>query len=390
MADPVKYVELTTEQAVEAVVNGAWLVRAGIPDLRALLQGIDQVVKGRNLSLSKVELHLWECRIDACRCRGLRILHSLEVSSATFTQDADFILATFSQNADFHDAKFPLAGQDQGMADFTRTATGRADFRFTDLTGVSVCLADLTHARGLFGRGRAKLDDVLDAEWAIYAPRWDRVPWALLRSIGTLRLFGASYAALIVIVCYAYFGHWYNRTAPEAIDATRQAGALAVEAVGRQPEGNAATGPGPSAGFVDRAIDRGLDRVADRVCDRLTERIEVVGHAVAGDDDRLQAWLGRIEHLPLPEHLRRQLVAIVLLAIGATLYAVFCPEVVKEATETRWTRQLGQPLIEYRSAMYYRRTLRYVCAFCYASGGLYTLGYLALRVYYAVTFLGSA
>ena len=78
-----------------------------------------------------------------------------------------------------------------------------------------------------------------------------------------------------------------------------------------------------------------------------------------------------------------------LLAVAATIYAMFCPGPVKEATETGWTRQLGQTLFEYRSAAYSRISLRYLCATLYAVGGLYTLGYLFSRAWVAARYLLS-
>lgn len=36
------------------------------------------------------------------------------------------------------------------------------------------------------------------------------MPWTLLRVIGALRLFGVSYASIIVIVIYVKLAKWYN------------------------------------------------------------------------------------------------------------------------------------------------------------------------------------
>ena len=78
-----------------------------------------------------------------------------------------------------------------------------------------------------------------------------------------------------------------------------------------------------------------------------------------------------------------------LLAAGATIYQIVCPELIKENTETRWKRELNQPLIEYRSAMYHRIWLRHLCFAFYVVGGSYTLAYLAWRAFGAVRFLLS-
>jgi hypothetical protein len=201
-----------------------------------------------------------------------------------------------------------------------------ASFRYANLKGALISGAKLIDTRGLFGPGRAKLDEIRNPEWAVYARRWDKVGWSVLRSIGTLRLFGVSYAAFIVIVVYAFCIRWYNEHAAN------------------------------------------LPNAAERIG---------VGEATAE----------RVSQVPVPAHLGWQLLALGLLAIGATLYAAFCPNLIKENTETKWVCELKQSLVEYRCAAYSRLVVRYVCAVCYSTGGVYTLCYLAWRGYEAVRFL---
>ena len=93
---------------------------------------------------------------------------------------------------------------------------------------------------------------------------------------------------------------------------------------------------------------------------------------------------------PVQRHFGVLLLAIALLALATTLHAIFCPEAVKEATETRWTRELNQPLIEYRSAMYHRIWVRYITPVSFTLGGAYTLLYLLWRAARALSFLLSA
>ena len=78
---------------------------------------------------------------------------------------------------------------------------------------------------------------------------------------------------------------------------------------------------------------------------------------------------------------------VLFLAIGATFYQLFCPDLVKEATETRWTRQMNAPLIEYRSAMWSRIVWRYLSALFLVAGGVYTIAYLSLRLWDALRYL---
>lgn len=72
---------------------------------------------------------------------------------------------------------------------------------------------------------------------------------------------------------------------------------------------------------------------------------------------------------------------------AATIYTLACPAEVKEANEVRWTRAMGQPLWEYRSANWSRLTWRYLCAVCFLAGGGYSLWYLVTRSLYAVRYL---
>lgn len=233
---------------------------------------------------------------------------------------------------------------------------GRADFRNADLTGADLSKANLEHAKldgarlhnanleqtdielaslvgtkGLFGPNRAiQMDSVRNVESAVFARKHDKVPWSspFLRSIGTLRLFGISNAAWIGIILYAVGVRWYN-------------GGLAA-----------------------------LHLWADKITD-------------VGAEEQV-AWIQQLPALPVSPWLGWQLIMLVVLAIGATLYLALCPDLVKENTETKWTRELKEPLIEYRSAMFCRPWGRYVCLSLYAAGGIYTVSYLAVRVWIAV------
>ena len=157
--------------------------------------------------------------------------------------------------------------------------------------------------------------------------------WEFLRAIGQFRLFGVSYLAVIAITSYTLLARWHNtRVVSSAHTAAERA---------RQ----------------------------------------------TGEDDMWATLLGSLPHLPTPAHLGYQLAATALLAIAATVYALRCPNEVREATEVGWTRRMGQPLWEYRSAKWSRALARYLCLAFFVVGGSYTLYYLVARSLSAVMYL---
>lgn len=210
--------------------------------------------------------------------------------------------------------------------------------RHADISGATIRGAVLTCVRGLFGKNRAITRDSPIDEWeaqnAIYHCRFDVAPWDFLRVIGSLRLFGVSYFTIVVVTLYAALARWYNPIAANA-----RVSATAEE------------------------------------------------HASSGGVSPWAFVLARLPDLPTPDHLARQLVATVVLAGAATIYAAVCPSEVKEASEVRWTRAMGQPLWEYRSANWCRWWLRYPCFVCFVVGGGYSLAYLAMRAMTALAYL---
>ena len=255
-------------------------------------------------------------------------LSDLELSRANFRNanlERAFLDRACLQHADFEGAK--LMG-----ARFRNADLSHANFANADLMGSNLTGACAIGARGLFGYGRADhLGKVKHAASVQYSRQHDRVTWQWLRFIGTFRLFGASYAAFIAITAYAAGLRWYNS---------------GIESLREWAQGKPANTTSLLPGLVEK-----------------------------------------LPNLPVPQHLGLLLTALGLLAIGATVFAVFCPDEVKEATETRWTRELGQPLVEYRSAAVSRLYMRYLCAICYLIGGSYTLIYMLCRGCRAILFL---
>ena len=90
--------------------------------------------------------------------------------------------------------------------------------------------------------------------------------------------------------------------------------------------------------------------------------------------------LSQVPIIQVAPHFGIQIVMVICLAIGATVYHVFCPDFIKENSESRWSRELNQSVIEYRAANASYPFARTTAFFFYGIGGLYTLAYMFVRV----------
>jgi hypothetical protein len=131
MGAEAEYIPITTEDAVEAVLNGAWLYLAEIPDFRALIEGVQQNRAAAGSDSGDLELRCVSCKIIACDCRGLNIPFCANLanlwfdgqlgpvvrartvfaepalfSHAAFERDAYFSKTTFLDSAGFDSVTF--------------------------------------------------------------------------------------------------------------------------------------------------------------------------------------------------------------------------------------------------------------------------------------------
>jgi hypothetical protein len=83
-----------------------------------------------------------------------------------------------------------------------------------------------------------------------------------------------------------------------------------------------------------------------------------------------QTVLQRLHPLPVPELSALLLVSTILLAIGATIYALACPSRVKEFSLDQWRYQLGLSAVHYLTEAWRRRRLRVATLAFYSLGGL--------------------
>jgi hypothetical protein len=97
--------------------------------------------------------------------------------------------------------------------------------------------------------------------------------------------------------------------------------------------------------------------------------------------------LAHIHPRPIPQQSLLLLVSTILLAVGSTLYTFFCPSRVKEFSRDQWCDQLGRSLLHYWPLAWKHRTIRLVCAACYAIGGLGALWVLGTKVWRVLLFI---
>jgi len=76
-----------------------------------------------------------------------------------------------------------------------------------------------------------------------------------------------------------------------------------------------------------------------------------------------------LQPVPIPSLSLVFVVSTVVLALGSTIYALFCPSRIKQFTKDVWEHQLGHPIIHYWPISWKQRALRVTCVICYAIGG---------------------
>lgn len=323
-----------------------WWLEQVLKDLWA--DGLVAHLEGANLReqdlrhcvLSETYLHkaslvgtcLEHADLQSARLHGANLSDS-QCDRAVFTasqlNDAQCVNARFVR-ANFEKAHLKAAVLRKAV--FRRARLGLAD-----VSEARISDAILAGARGLFGHNRAVASTPIrehESQNAVYHGKWDFLSWERLRVIGGLRLFGVSYLSIAAITLYAAIARQYN-TAAESARAT---------ALDAQNAGDA------TVSFWSRV-------------------------------------LSELPRIPLPAHLGNQLMATIAVAAAATLYAFACPAEVKEANEVRWTRAMGQPLWEYRSANWSDPWARYISGTLFAAGGGYSIYYLMHRSWNALSYL---
>jgi len=207
------------------------------------------------------------------------------------------------------------------------TILNYADFSDSNFQVAVLKGASFIGAKGLHGPGKARYQNanVEYVETTKFGRSFDFVPWDRVSKIGSLPLFTVSYAAIVAIIIATGFYRWFNVGVKQA-----------REIASTQP---------------------------------------------------VQDWAAHIPEIVPPPQLLLLLMALSSLAVGATIFRFACPRVIEEYSETKWFRELGQPLLEYRSANYSQVYVRFACSIFYALGFPYTLWYLCRRIWDTAFFL---
>ncbi|MFG0257105.1 MAG: hypothetical protein ACF8GE_04300 [Phycisphaerales bacterium JB043] len=160
--------------------------------------------------------------------------------------------------------------------------------------------------------------------WSVKVDKW--LPWERIKNVGKMRIFTASSVAIVGLLIYHSIVDWYNN---------------------------------PFRQFAHRMISR-------------FEEIQPI--ISVHDPPPLEA----------SRYLVFLLVALLMLALAATLYGWRCPEIVKQFTEEKWRFELKRSPLPYRAANWSRFWSRLLIVLLYFVGGLYTLLYTGTHAVSAV------
>jgi uncharacterized protein YjbI with pentapeptide repeats len=262
------------------------------------------------------------------------------LKSATFhecdLQGADMSY-TECDGANFYSAKLmraclrhaSLKGANFTSANFEEADVSHADFYETILDSASMrCLKGAPHAKNL-STTRAS-QPVQYFETAILTPVDGWMDWERVRIFGRLPLFGASYSMLVAIPFFFYALELYN----DKVALLR-------------------------TWAEDKALSSGM------------------AHTL----------LQHLEKLPPPDLSKVLLLSTLALAVGATIYALWCPSRIKEFSRDQWKYQLQLPVIHYLADAWRRRPLRVAALAFYIVGGMGALGVLGSKLVNVAEFL---
>lgn len=297
-----------------------------------------------NSILEQIKFH--EFTIKNGNFNNIKFYH-IEFTSQTKIFDASFLSAELIKS-------FPHGHIVFNQSTFDRCNFTKFDMRNISIQRVSIINSNLqcskwdnanlkhftidnsnfTNSTGLSGRHEATVHDISGAEKAMFGHKWDIFSWANIRKIGSMPLFGVSYLAIITICSWANTADWYNTQ----IQKLKENNQLVISTGGN---------------------------------DEITYSIP---------------WLEHIKELPASQEMGTLLAMIMILAAGATIYKLACPDIIQEHTENWWSRTLHYEVMTYRVHSYRRFFLRWVCGIFYLVGGGWVAWHIAKQIYFALKF----
>jgi uncharacterized protein YjbI with pentapeptide repeats len=283
------------------------------------------------------------CNFASARLPGARLVGST-LRSVIF-QGCDLHGADLS-DVDCEGARFDeamMTGASLRNASLTGATFSRADLARADISQADFHEAILNDARmeRIRGAPRARnLSSTRIAQEVHYfdsavLSHWDWLDWEKVRIAGRLPLFAASYSVLIAIPLFFYVLEIYN----------------------------------DKVGLI-----------------RGWAKQELSGAGIT-DYYLAQMVLQKLHPLPPPALSELLLISTIILAFGASIYALACPSRVKEFSRDQWAYQLGHSVVHYMAAAWSRRPWRLAALAFYILGGLGAAIVLASKLTNVAIFL---
>jgi hypothetical protein len=118
-------------------------------------------------------------------------------------------------------------------------------------------------------------------------------------------------------------------------------------------------------------------------------RVAATVNALKDTPSEFTAMRGIVSHLtiPVPKLALMSLLAAIFLLCASVLYAIFCPDRVKQFSSEVWLYQLKKIPIEYKPFTWTSATVRWTCSFLYLTGGTMSLYVLAAKLYSVMQFV---
>lgn len=264
--------------------------------------------------------------------------------------DADFYKCNLTgaklKNTQLHEAKFSYAnltdadleGSDCNSASFFEANVNKCNFHDANIGGANFhSCKNLTNAKGLeFSQMHsiARIDDLdkIDIPW------YDKyLSWEYIRGAGKLPIFGASYISLVFIPIFFYIIALYNNNLEKAVE------------------------------FSDVIMSD-------------SEEATLL---------KYENWKNSIHPVNLPAKSVVFYFGTLLLAIASTIFALACPDRIKNFSREEWIYGNHQHEIYYSSLAWKKRTLRVICSFSYVIGGGMVLFFILNKLLNAGIFIIS-